>query len=1137
MRADTSLRTAGGTDPAGDGPAGDGPDPDGRWPGMTRTALAAGNLPVEGQPGRVDGQDGQARQDGQDPRVGWRVDVEGFWSTARPTPGELPDEGWKLHVSAASTVGGAVLAAVTEVLAEDPCAFRFATGPAQLHDLNSRHSEQGSAGKFITVYPVGEPQFRRLAAALHRATDGLPGPAVLSDRPYRPGSLVHYRYGAIAARAELGNDGGYRSMLRGPDGERVEDVRGASYRIPPWARDPLAADGQRAFDGPRASPGPAPLGPTPPGTPGAPGAAASPGPGYRPGVGRPAPRRRGSGGVLLAGRYVVTGAIRHGAKGGVFLGRDTDGGAEVVVKQARAHIEMDPAGTDARAALRHEAALLARLEGLGLAPRPVELVEQDDSLFLVQERIAGQPLGSWVAARLRRDGSPDVDWAEAGPMAHILLDLVERVHEQGLVLRDLSPGHVLVQPDGSLRLVDLELAAEAGSPALSSGVPGYRAPEQGPGRLALVSAAGAPVAARRGGGFAGLTAGRGGDGTRTAEPEADLYALGGLFFLLATGHDPLLPEDLPHARPVTDRLGRWLALAARCGTTARRLAPAVLGLRAEDPRRRWHPALVRESLAADGRTPFRAHRPSGPDRPAPVREPERPAGPGPAGAGGGADRIEPGGAFWHTDPAATPDRPEPEPAAATRVDSRNRTHGRTPGQSDTAVLDRVLHDGLRHIAATATPSRRDRLWPVVPAGERADPCNVQHGAAGVLAVLARAAATAGLPEDVRATARATARTAADWIERRCAAEPVVLPGLHFGRSGAAWALLDAARALDDRALAGRAAELAARIAVEWPNPDVCHGAAGAGFLQLRCAAEELPGSPAADGAAGAAEFLARASRCGHGLLAAARQAPYGAVWPVPQDFDSALAGITHLGFAHGVAGVGAFLLAAARATGDGALLAGAVEAGRTLAATARLDAPVAPGAASDGASPAARWPRSADDPAHVRLTHWCNGSSGAGSFLLRLWLATGDADAHRLALAAGRAVTAGRWHSGVCACHGLAGDGEFLLDLAEATGDPGFRAAAVESGLLIAARAALRDGLLALPDETGTGCAPAYGTGTAGALAFLLRLRHGGPRLWVDPVPFDTPPGTPSDAPLAASLGTPPGRPGPDPAGQVDSWT
>ncbi|MFI2608826.1 hypothetical protein [Kitasatospora sp. NPDC018619] len=285
-----------------------------------------------------------------------------------------------------------------------------------------------------------------------------------------------------------------------------------------------------------------------------------------------AARRRGGGrGARSAGRYALTAAVRHGAQGGVFLGRETASGAEVVVKQARARQGAGPAAADAREALRHEAAVLDRLAGQGLAPRTVELVEHGDSLFLVQERIAGQPLDGWVAARLRRDGSPDVDWAEAGPVAHRLLDLVERVHAQGLVLRDLSPDKVVVGPDGTPRLADLARAAEAGRPAGSAGAPGYRAPEHGPGRLAP---------ARR----------------RLADPAVDRYALGGLLFLLATGHDPLLPEDLPAARPVADRLGRWLALAARTGGTARRLAPAILGLRAEDPRRRWTVARARAAL-------------------------------------------------------------------------------------------------------------------------------------------------------------------------------------------------------------------------------------------------------------------------------------------------------------------------------------------------------------------------------------------------------------------------------------------------------------------------------------------------------------------------------------------------------------
>ncbi|MFE6056131.1 class IV lanthionine synthetase LanL [Kitasatospora sp. NPDC056446] len=1013
MRAGTSLRTAGDR-----GSVGHAPDAAGAWPEATRAALA-------GTGGR--GGDGD-----------WDVTVGGFWCTARPTASSpLPGQGWKLHVSAASLAGEDVLAAVVRVLAEDPCSFKFAAARERLRELNSRNSDRGSAGKFITVYPADDAQFQRLAAALDRATAGLPGPVVLSDRPYRPGSRVHYRYGAFALPAELGNDGEYRSVLRGPGGQRAEDVRGGSYRAPGWVRDPLRAEaaGEGAVGG-------------------------------RPGGGRP-------GGVLLAGRYAVTAAVRHGAKGGVFLGREATSGTEVVVKQARAHIEVDRAGTDARDALRHEAALLDRLAGQDLAPRAVELIEQDDSVFLVQERIAGQPFGSWVSARLRRDGSPDVDWAEAGPVAHALLDLVERVHAQGLVLRDLSPGNVMVRPDGSLRLVDLELAAEAGRTAGSAGTPGYRAPEHGPGRLAPA-------------------------GSCVADPAVDLYALGGLFFLLATGHDPLLPEDLPQARPVGERLGRWLALAARTGTTARRLAPAVLGLRAEDPHRRWTVARVREALRE-------AAEPTGTGTPG-----------GPAGGTGGTARPALVTPLWHA------------PA---------RQGGTGPAADGAPPLDRLLHDGLRHLATTATPERRDRLWPVVPAGERTDPCNVQHGAAGVLAVLARAVAAEGvpgegppgpgphgprphgsrphgsrphgegLPGEVRAEAARTARTAADWIERRIAAEPVVLPGLHFGRSGTAWALLDAARALGDTELADRAAGLARRIPVEWPNPDVCHGAAGSGFTRLRFAADG-----AAPARAGAPDFLDQAVHGARALLAAARREPYGTVWPVPGGFDSALAGITHLGFAHGVAGVGAFLLATAEAADDRALLAGAVEAGRTLAATVRRGVPdsARDGGAHDGgthdtARDTAWWPQSAGDPEHIRLAHWCSGSSGVGSFLLRLWRATGDPETLDLARAAGHAVTAARWHGGASACHGLAGDGEYLLDLAEATGDPGFRTAAEQSATLIAARAALRDGLLVLPDETGTGCATAYGTGTAGPLAFLLRLRHGGPRLWLDPAPPGVP--------------------------------
>ncbi|WP_235502898.1 MULTISPECIES: class IV lanthionine synthetase LanL [unclassified Kitasatospora] len=904
MGAGTPLRTAGGTTSVDVGPAVDG--------SLTEVARAA----MAGTGRRGGGGD-------------WEFTAEALWCTARPTGVTTPEQGWKLHISAAGEAASAVLAAVAGVIAGDACVFKFAGDLEKLHQVNSRNSERGSAGKFITVYPADDEQFRRLAAELHLATAEFPGPSVLSDRPYAPGSRVHYRYGVFTRRAELGNDGAYRSMLHAPDGTRVEDVRAASYRCPPWLVDPVEGRGSTT----------------------------------------PAGERR-AGGVLLGGRYALTAAIRHGTKGGVFLGRDTEGGSDVVVKQARAHIEVDRSGTDARAALRHEAELLGLLAGAELAPAVIDLIEQGDAVYLVQERVPGVALGAWVAGQLRRDGSPDVPWDEARGVALGLVSLVAQVHARGLVLRDLSPGNVMVRPDGSLRLVDLELAAAAGATVGTAGTPGYRAPEQ---EVAVCQA-----------GFG-----------------ADLYALGGLFFLLATGHDPLL-------LPGEGSLEGWLAAAGREGETARRLGAVILGLRSADPARRQLPSTEPFLTSSVGATLLRS-------------------------------------ASQFPEPLVVPGLPGSEPLVA---------------------------DGLAELIATATPERADRLWPTVPGGQLTDPCNVQHGAAGVLAFLARATAV-GLP------AGETAALAAGWIERRVAAEPTVLPGLHFGRSGTAWALLDAAEALGDGALAERAVRLAREVPIRWPNPDVCHGAAGAGFLQLRLRR-----------ATGDDTYLDRAADCAATLLASAEREPYGLTWPVPKGFDSVFAGAGQLGYAHGVAGVGAFLLATAEAAEDQQALDGAAEAVRTLAATVR----------QDGA--AAWWPQSAGDPPHVRLAHWCSGSSGVGSFLVRYWRATGDETAYRLALAAGQAVLDARWHSGVSACHGLAGNGEYLLDLAEATGEQRFRTGAEELAALIAARAVRQDGRLVLPDETGLSSTPAYGTGTSGPLAFLLRLQYGGHRLWLDPLPL-----------------------------------
>ncbi|WP_214105670.1 class IV lanthionine synthetase LanL [Acrocarpospora catenulata] len=862
---------------------------------------------------------------GREAAEAWQVEPGDFWCMLTP-PGDVKrEQGWKLHLSATQLSAPIVLARAAEVLVRRGCAFKFAKGLDQLADLLSSNVDRGSGGKFLTAYPADDEQFRLLAEELDQATQGLPGPVILSDRRLRADSLVHYRFGVFHASSVLTNDGTYESVVVAPDGTHHKDERQAWYNPPPWAESPL--------------PEPEPV------------------TGARPSS------------VMIADRFVVREAIRHSYRGGVYRAVDQATGADVILKQARPYVMGLFTGDDARDTLRHEADLLDRLAPLGFTPAKVALLTYQENVFLAQELVPGDTLRSWTAEQAGVRGGAGAPLAEAVRMAGQLVEIMAAVHGQGLVLRDFNPNNLMVTPDGAIRLIDLELALPERALACKAYTPGFGAPEQ-------------EAAPRFGSG---------------PSREADLYGLGATLLHLITGVDPLFPADQPAVRSAQDRVAEFVGLLAADMPALRRLAPLVLGLMRDDPDDRW--SLDRARAFLDDPQEQALRRPA-----APVEQ------------------------------------------------------------------ERLITDGLEHILRTMNLDAH-RLWPAGEFGAKADPLNVQHGAGGVLQVLTQSARTLGgdrLREGVAAVA--------GWVQRRLFDTPIVLPGLYFGRSGTAWALYDAARFLGDDELAARATEMARKVPVVWPNHDICHGATGAGMLQAHLWL-----------ATGDPEWKDRFATAADSVLGSARERADGhLVWPIPETFASDLAGLTHLGFAHGVAGAGTFLLYAWLATGRADYRAAALRAADTLVAEADVEG-------------GAAWWRTGEekDGSRTRMRHWCSGSSGVGTFLIRLWAATGEQRFRDLAEAAGAAVWQGRWYSGMSACHGLAGDGDFLLDLADFTGEPRHRERAAELATAMYARNTLRDGLLVLPDESGVDVTPGYNTGLGGALAFLLRLREGGPRGWM----------------------------------------
>lgn len=390
----------------------------------------------------------------------------------------------------------------------------------------------------------------------------------------------------------------------------------------------------------------------------------------------------------------------------------------------------------------------------------------------------------------------------------------------------------------------------------------------------------------------------------------------------------------------------------------------------------------------------------------------------------------------------------------------------------TALIERLVRDVTPRRTAVA---RRSTF------GETTLAANVQHGAAGILGVLVQAhAALPGGPGD-RCGDRLQARIdeVAGWLERALAGTRPGPVGLYFGWAGPCWALADAGVALGDGDRLARAVEYALLLPTDWPGPDVTHGIAGLGLALVHL--WQLTGD---------VRLRAAVDRVARQLAASVERDHTGVSWRTPRDVESTFAGARFQGFAHGTAGIGAFLDHAAAATGrdEYAALADAA------AAAVRRAALVADGTA--------RWGSGPEQPLPA-LPHWCNGSSGVGTFLAR----HGDAADRDLLEQAARACVAAKWHSGIAYCHGLAGNADFLLDLDGA--DHPARAADLmrvlwdrrrseNDGADRADRADRADGP-ELTDEIGR-TTPDFNVGYGGALSVLLRLRYGGRRLWLPEV-------------------------------------
>ncbi|HLE07017.1 MAG TPA: hypothetical protein VI933_00150 [archaeon] len=140
---------------------------------------------------------------------------------------DLPEEGFKLHVTASAGDTRKVIAIVGPLLRGMSVDHKFVGSIDALENV----MRGTQVGKFLTVYPKSTQDAVNVARILDEALAGkdINGPRIPNDNPLPDGKsgLVFYRYAANRS-----------DHIIGPNGEPVKDRRDGPA-VPAWIKDPF----------------------------------------------------------------------------------------------------------------------------------------------------------------------------------------------------------------------------------------------------------------------------------------------------------------------------------------------------------------------------------------------------------------------------------------------------------------------------------------------------------------------------------------------------------------------------------------------------------------------------------------------------------------------------------------------------------------------------------------------------------------------------------------------------------------------------------------------------------------------------------------------------------------------------------
>ena len=215
--------------------------------------------------------------------------------------------------------------------------------------------------------------------------------------------------------------------------------------------------------------------------------------------------------------------LGEGTVGQVYEGFEPGLGAHAAVKVLRADWLEE---AEVRGRFEEEARLMASIDHPGCLPILGWGVDAEGRPFYAMRRIGGSTLGQAMSQGSESRRSL-VRRRRFLQVFSSVCDTIAHTHRQGIVHRDLKPENIMIDPYGSVYVIDWGFAKRLDGGGDSTAVrtvahavmgsPGYMSPEQAEGRAAKVG------------------------------PEADVFALGAILYEILTGESPFRADSVREA--------------------------------------------------------------------------------------------------------------------------------------------------------------------------------------------------------------------------------------------------------------------------------------------------------------------------------------------------------------------------------------------------------------------------------------------------------------------------------------------------------------------------------------------------------------------------------------------------------------